>query len=150
MAKKLPTTMYEEHLLMHPAEVVYSAVIKMNPVPKKNSQKIITNRRTGRPMIVQSDVHKEYTKYAGMFLTGRPRTPIDYPINICYHFYRESDRICDESNLVECCDDLLTGCGIIADDNFHIVVGHDGTRVLVDRENPRTEIVIRRMEVYHV
>ena len=144
---KLARTMYEEHLQMQPTEVVYKAVIPLNPVPKKNSQQIVKNRYTGKPMLIQSDNHKKYIKQAFVFLTNRPRTPIDYPINLCYRFYRDSDRAVDESNLVECIDDLLTNCGVIADDNFRIVVGHDGTRVMVDRDNPRTEIIIQKMEV---
>nr|DAZ39251.1 MAG TPA: Cytosine specific methyltransferase [Caudoviricetes sp.] len=33
-----------------------------------------------------------------------------------------------------------------ADDNSRIVAGHDGTRVLYDPKNPRTEIYITKME----
>ena len=43
-------------------------------------------------------------------------------------------------------DDILVYYGILKDDNFMIVAGHDGSRVKVDRVNPRTEIFITRME----
>lgn len=32
--------------------------------------------------------------------------------------------------------------GVIKDDNSRIVAGHDGSRVLYDKENPRVEITI--------
>lgn len=33
----------------------------------------------------------------------------------------------------------------VKDDTFTILAGHDGSRVLVDKDNPRTEIEITRM-----
>ena len=39
-------------------------------------------------------------------------------------------------------DDLLVTTGVIKDDHSGIVKSHDGTRVLYDKENPRTEIYI--------
>jgi hypothetical protein len=38
----------------------------------------------------------------------------------------------------------LVAYGIIADDNSNIVASMDGSRVLYDRENPRTEIYINK------
>ena len=35
--------------------------------------------------------------------------------------------------------------GIIKDDHSGIVVSHDGSRVLWDKDNPRTEIIIKRL-----
>lgn len=39
-------------------------------------------------------------------------------------------------------DDLLVRAGVLADDNSQIVAAHDGSRVRLDRENPRVEIEI--------
>lgn len=93
-------------------------------------------------MIVQNDRYKQYEKESGWFLLGRPLEPISQPVNIKCIFYRDSDRRCDLTNLLEAIDDILVHYGIIADDNFHIIYSHDGSRVFVDRKNPRTEIVI--------
>ena len=41
--------------------------------------------------------------------------------------------------------DILVDAGILEDDNSNIVAGHDGSRVLYDKENPRTEILITRI-----
>ena len=45
-------------------------------------------------------------------------------------------------NLEAAADDLLVSAGVIKDDNSNIIKSHDGTRVLYDKENPRTEIYI--------
>lgn len=45
-------------------------------------------------------------------------------------------------NLLEAADDALVTAGVLADDNSKIVVSHDGSRVLLDRDTPRTEIYI--------
>ena len=120
---------------------VYKAVIKMNPKTKKNSQRIVMNRKTGRPFLLQSEEYTQYEKDCRYFLKI-PDKPIDYPINIKYTFYRKNNIRCDLSNLIACCDDVLVKYGILVDDNFHIIVGHDGSRVKIDKENPRTEIII--------
>ena len=45
-------------------------------------------------------------------------------------------------NLLQAVDDILVDAGILADDNYCIVAGHDGSRVYYDKQNPRTEIGI--------
>lgn len=125
-------------------EVVYTANIPLNPRAKKNHQKIIRNRRTNAPMIVQSDIYKQYEKDCGWFLKA-PEKPISGPVNIQCIFYRDSARRCDLTNLLEAIDDILVKYKIIQDDCFTILAAHDGSRVLVDKENPRTEITITRL-----
>ena len=47
------------------------------------------------------------------------------------------------TNLLEAIDDVLVKYGVIEDDNFNIVQSHDGSRVLYDKGNPRTEVYIQ-------
>ena len=54
----------------------------------------------------------------------------------------ECTRKVDLTNLLEAADDALVTAGVLADDNSKIVVSHDGSRVLLDRDKPRTEIYI--------
>ena len=129
--------------------ILYEAMIPLNPKTKKNNQKIIKNRRTGAYMIVQSEAYKEYEKEAGWFLMKRPSLPISEPVNVKCIFYRDSDRRCDLTNLLEAIDDILVHYGILADDNFHIIHSHDGSRVYIDRQKPRTEIVIEGITDYN-
>lgn len=132
-----------------PGEVVWQGMIPLNPRTKKNNQKIIQNRKTKAPMVVQNDRYRQYEKDAGWFIHSPRMKPIDFPVNIKYTFYRENQIRCDGLNLSAAMDDILVKYGIIADDNFKVVAGHDGTRVFVDKENPRTEIEITRMPNYN-
>lgn len=121
--------------------IIYGGMIPLNPRTKKNSQKIIRNPRTKAPMIVQSEEYKQYEKDAGWFLK-KPAVPISEPVNIRCLFYRDSRRRVDLTNLLEAIDDILVKYKIIADDNFEIIRGHDGSRVYIDKERPRVEIEI--------
>ncbi len=117
--------------------------IPLNPITKKNSQRIIKNRATGKPLIIQSETYKQYEKDCGVFL-GNWKDPINYPINLKCLFYRKDRRGVDLSNCLEAIQDVLVKYGVIKDDKHNIVVSVDGSRVLYDRENPRTEIYIER------
>ena len=52
----------------------------------------------------------------------------------------------DLTNLMEAAHDVLVAAGILADDNNTIIVSVDGSRVLYDKEYPRTEIIIQELE----
>ena len=116
-------------------------IIRLPPVSKKNSQQIFFNSKTGKRFIAPSKKYTEYEQNAGWFLPRR-KEPIDYPINVKCLFYMPTKRKCDLTNLLEAVDDVLVKYGIIADDNYTIIESHDGSRVLYDKENPRTEIYI--------
>lgn len=132
---------------MTQGEILYRAMIPINPRTKKNSQTIMHKKKRVRgvmrdvPFIAQSEIYKQYERDAGWFL--RPlKSPISEPVNVRCIFYRDSERRCDLTNLLEAIDDILVKYKILADDNFKIIAGHDGSRVYVDREHPRTEITI--------
>lgn len=124
----------------------------MNPKTKKNNQQIkykkcrVGNSIKQTPYISQGDAYLQYEKDAGWFIK-KPRTPIDVPVNVMCIFYRENDRRCDLTNLLEAIDDILVKYGVIKDDNFKILVSHDGSRVRVDKSNPRTEIFITTVDI---
>lgn len=124
--------------------ILYRSLIPLNPRTKKNNQKIIKNKLTGSLMIVQNNRYLEYERDAGWFLKKIPQ-PINEPVNVKCIFYRDSERRTDLTNLLEAIDDILVKYKILADDNFKVIAGHDGSRVYVDREKPRTEIEITRM-----
>lgn len=125
------------------AEIKYT--IKLAPITKKNSQQILTNKKTGRSFIAPSSRFKQYEREAAWFLRPRPPRPIECPLNIKCLFYMPTRRLVDLTNLLEAVDDVMVNEGIIKDDNSRIVVAHDGSRVLYDKDNPRTEITITRM-----
>lgn len=117
------------------------------PRSKKNSQRILINRRTGRPFISPSDAYKAYRKAALMMIPSGARQSIDYPVNVKGVFYMPTRRDCDLLNMLEALCDVLVDADVIMDDKYKIVAGHDGSRVMYDKEHPRTEVTITRMEV---
>lgn len=120
---------------------IYSAVVYGNPATKKNSQQILTNKKTGRQFISQSNAYKRYERSAVLQL-HKLSSAINKKVQVKCLFYRDSMRRVDLTNLLEAIDDILVKAGIIKDDDFKILVSHDGSRVFVDRDNPRTEIFI--------
>ena len=114
--------------------------IELPPITKKNSQRILVNKSTGKPFIMPSEQYKQYEKNAQWFIHDRPR--IDYPVNVKCVFYMPTRRRVDLTNLLEAADDVLVHSGVLADDHSGIVVSHDGSRVDYDKERPRTEIEI--------
>lgn len=121
-----------------------SFTIPLQPISKKNSQQILVNRSTGKPFIMPSKKYKEYEHNALWFIPKG--IYIDYPVNIKCLFYMGTHRKCDLTNMLEAVDDIMVNSGLLEDDNFLIIESHDGSRVLYDKEKPRTEVYIERIE----
>ena len=116
-------------------------IIYGNPITKKNSLQIVY--AGGHPRISQSKQYKAYRECALWQLVGqRLKQPIDEPVNIMCLYYMKTRRMPDLVNLLEGTLDILVDAGILKDDNANIVVGHDGSRVRYDKQNPRVEIAI--------
>lgn len=115
--------------------------VPIAPVTKKNSQRIINNPRTNRPMILPSKKYKEYSEAAGYFIPFCG-APIDKAVNVRCLFYMPTRRRVDLTNLLEAIDDVMVERGLLADDNSKIIYSHDGSRVLYDKDNPRTAVEI--------
>ena len=120
--------------------------IEVIPRTKKNSQSIVMVR--GRPIIIPSKYYKQFEKECNLLIPAKCRKNIDIPINIKAIFYMDTRRRVDLTNLLEGLDDVLVTCGVIKDDNRDVIAGHDGSRVYYDKEKPRIEIEISRMEGY--
>lgn len=71
---------------------------------------------------------------------------IDYRVNIKAWYYMPTRRRVDITNLHEALHDILVKYGVIADDNCKIVFSTDGSRVLYDKNNPRTEVEITEVD----
>lgn len=116
--------------------------ISIPPRTKKNSQRVIVNK--GRVLVIPSKLYKEYEANAGAFMPDIET--IDEPVNIKALYYMPSKRRVDLTNLHEALHDMLVHYKVIADDNSKIIVSTDGSRVLYDKENPRTEVFIERVK----
>lgn len=114
--------------------------IGLTPITKKNSQQIV--KAGTRLLVIPSKQYKQYEKDCAAFIPQIPFSAIDTPVNIKCLYYMPTRRRVDLVNLQEATLDVLVKYGVLADDNSNIVVSMDGSRVLLDRDNPRTEIDI--------
>jgi Holliday junction resolvase RusA-like endonuclease len=122
--------------------------IPLFPVTKKNHQQIRRNHKTGKPFIAQSEQYIQYENDCCKLITGAYRKKIDYPVNLAAVFFMPTARRVDLVNLIEALQDILVKAGVLADDNSQIVVSTDGSKVLIDRQRPRTEVNITPYEVH--
>lgn len=118
--------------------------IPLPPVTKKNSQRILHRHgANGKkiPFIAPSAAFVSYQEQAGYYIRGK-WMKIAYPVEITAMFYTNRT-IADLPNHLNALDDMLVKYGVIADDKYGIVVSHDGSRVILDKDNPRTEVCIK-------
>ena len=121
--------------------------IPLPPITKKNSAQVVHTgqkcpvcKRGKNVRLLPSKKYREYEE-AALWCLQR-KEPITEPVNVQCLFYMHTLRRVDLVNLLEAACDALVTAGVLADDNSGIVVSHDGSRVLLDRERPRTEIYI--------
>ena len=118
-------------------------IIPLNPVTKKNSQQIF--RAGSRIMIVPSKAYKTYLADCRKLVKAPPE-PINRPVNVKALYYMKTRRKVDIGNLHSGLHDVLVALGIVEDDHSGIIASTDGSRVLYDKENPRTEITITEVD----
>ena len=136
-----------EHVLeILEAREVAKIVIPGCPITKKNSQQIYINQKTKKPFITSSPQYKKYEEAAGYYIKHKS-VMLSGRYNVRCVYFMPTRRRVDIVNLLEASCDILAHYGVIADDHCGIVAGHDGSRVLHDKENPRVEITIT--EVTH-
>ena len=120
----------------------FEYIIPLAPVTKKNSQRILFNKNTGRPFVMPSKAYKDYEAAALRQLRPLPPEPIDWPVNVRCVFYMPSRRKVDKTNLEESAHDILVKAGVLEDDSRDIIATTDGSIVMCDKRNPRTVITI--------
>ena len=121
-------------------------ILKGRPITKKNSQRIVQIR--GHIRILPSKVYMEYLDACRWQINvlRMGEIKISSPINLKCVYYMPTRHRVDLVNLLEATCDILVDCGVLADDNSKIVVSHDGSRVLYDKNRPRVEIIITPAE----
>ena len=111
---------------------------------KKNSQSIIVNPRTHKPMIIQSKLYKQFEQECGYYLLKYKKN-INTPVNLKCTFYVKDRRKRDIVNLLNAIQDILVKYGVIADDNYNIVKSVDGSRIMYEKGREETIIEIEEM-----
>lgn len=116
--------------------------IPLPPITKKNHQRIL--RRGSKRFIGQSKAYTEYEKKAVQHVPHQQLT--EGPYNVQAEFFMLTRRKVDLANLLAALDDVLVEAGFLEDDDFHHIGGHDGSRVLYDKHNPRTVVTVTTMD----
>lgn len=124
--------------------------IPLNPVTKKNSSRIINFGRIICPFckrkehskVIPSKQYVDYCEKCEPYLIKYKNLHINYAVNVKLLYYMKTKRKVDLPNLQNGTLDMLVDYGVLADDNRNIVYSTDGSRVLWDKENPRTEVTI--------
>ena len=125
------------------ANLPLKIVINIPPRTKKNSQRIVIVK--GRPIIMPSSLYKQYEKDCQEFIPNI-KEPINCKVNVKCLYYMPTKRRCDLNNLLEATTDILVHYNVLEDDNYNICAAHDGSRVYYDKENPRCEIYIEKLD----
>ena len=72
--------------------MIQKYIISLSPITKKNSQQILTNRRTGKPFIAPSRQYKKYEQTAMWYLTPKPKAPLSGRYRVATVFYMPTRR----------------------------------------------------------
>ena len=118
-------------------QLILMFTIPITPVTKKNHQQIVKVK--GRYIVIPSKQYNEYEKTTKKFI---PDAEISERINVKALYYMPTKRRVDLTNLNEALHDCMVKHKCIQDDNSNIIFGTDGSRVLYDKDFPRTEVYI--------
>ncbi|MCD7779631.1 MAG: RusA family crossover junction endodeoxyribonuclease [Candidatus Gastranaerophilales bacterium] len=129
---------------------IFNFTIPVKPRTKKNHSQLVT-LKNGRQMLLPSKPYKEFEKaVCEWFKKGAKyfmvSFPIQTPVNLKCHFYKDKNYKSDLAGYLQAIQDSLVKAGFLDDDNSKIVVSTDGSRVLLDRENPRIEVEVTFLE----
>lgn len=121
--------------------------IPVKPRTKKNSSSFVT-LKNGRTILLPSKYYREFEKEVVSFIENNfgNLEPIDKPINLCCVFYKEKNHKSDLVGYLQAIQDALVKAKFLLDDNSNIVASTDGSRVELDRTNPRIEVNIKWKE----
>lgn len=113
---------------------------------KKNSQQLVYNPKTHKPMVIQSKLYKQFEKDCAYFL-NKYKFNIDYPINLKCTFIVPDKRKRDLTNLENAIADILVKYKILKDDNYTVLNSWDGSRIFYKKGIEKTIIEIEKAEV---
>ena len=133
--------------------MIQKYIIYGKPITKKNSPRIgyvgahcPVCHKGKYAKVLPSAAYLKYARTAKMFLKPAPKNPLDGRYNVKCLYYMPTRHRVDKTNLESAIMDILVDARILKDDNSNIVAATDGSRVLYDKSNPRTEIFIVEME----
>ena len=117
--------------------------LRVPPRTKKNHGRRV--RRGGKTFTIPSEAYETYELDCLRTLPGKYRVGIAVPVNVKAIYHCDAARRVDLNGLNQALHDMLVKAGVLSEDsaiNPAVVCGTDGSRVMVDRRDPRTEITI--------
>ena len=133
--------------------MIQKYIIYGKPITKKNSPRIgyvgahcPVCHKGKYAKVLPSAAYLKYARTAKIFLKPAPKNPLDGRYNVKCLYYMPTRHRVDKTNLESAIMDILVDARILKDDNSNIVAATDGSRVLYDKANPRTEIFIEEIE----
>jgi Holliday junction resolvase RusA-like endonuclease len=134
----------QQALSLAPA-VAHRLVVLGAPRTKKNHARIVRNRATGQPFIIQGASAQGWEKTAVLQLKAqwRGRPPLGGPVHVAALVYRDR-AVGDLINFLSSVSDALERAGVVCNDRQ--IVSWDGSRPLKDADRPRVEITISETE----
>lgn len=115
------------------------------PITKKNHQQIYRNKATGKPFITQSNRYKQYEQDCIWQIPPLAKINLDRPCKVTTVFFMPDRRRVDVSNLISAAHDILVAGNVLKDDSSGIIK-EISAWASVDKNNPRTEILIEVIE----
>lgn len=112
------------------------------PRTKKNSSRLVRPGQKGRARPIPSKAWETWLRVCEIQPLKVIRERIDYDVNCRARFYRDANRG-DAVGYYQGLADLLEKKGILANDKH--IVQWDGSRLRIDRENPRVEVTLERV-----
>lgn len=111
------------------------------PRTKKNHGERWRPKGSNRVLTVPSKAWREWAQFAVIenMVPFQDYESVQIEVNCRALFYRDACRG-DAVGYYQGLADLLEKRGVVQDDK--LVVSWDGSRLLIDRENPRTEVVL--------
>lgn len=114
---------------------------------KKNSKRIIINRKTGRTSLISSDAARaNELEMVLQFKTQCPRNLIPSPLKVLIEIYEPNRTRRDLDNQATTILDALTKAEIIEDDSINHIRDLHVIFAGIDREDPRAVINISHKE----
>lgn len=112
---------------------------------KKNSPRIVRNRRTGKPFLLPSKAATTWQTKAAWWLKSQWQglPPIDFGVHVRALFYRQRN-VGDLCNYIAITADALEEAQVLQNDR--LILSWDGSRLGLDREVPRVRIELLEYE----
>lgn len=132
---------------MKQIELVYHGVV----YSKKNSKRIIVNRRTGRPQIISNQRAREMeVAMAKEFQAQMAETKWEADTNTIYkvtiYIWAKDRTRRDLDNQATSILDALVAAGVIPDDSMKYVISLQVEFMGVDKNDPRARVIVNKEE----